>query len=218
MGEAAGQALDRRGINEDGVPLDKAADLQKKWKTKAGQLWHIGTHRLLCGDSTDPRDVMRLMGNERAVLFATDPPYAGGSPPQSWGNQGAANRDNDWSGKYVEAKSADVQNTEDSGLELYRGFVRMAIAHAITPAESLPPPLSLRQLRHNPLPDARPRVMLLARSVAIPFRAGRDARKAAPKPQVRAEPDSIQLTVVGVMVKFGGNSRPILTVLASIPV
>jgi hypothetical protein len=37
------------------------------------------------------------MNGERAVLFATDPPYAvgytGGSHPQSWGNRGAANRD-----------------------------------------------------------------------------------------------------------------------------
>ena len=69
---------------------------------------------------------MRLMNGERAVLFATDPPYAvgytGGSHPQSWGNRGAANRDKDWSGKYVEANSADVRNAEEAGVELYRGL------------------------------------------------------------------------------------------------
>jgi DNA modification methylase len=77
-----------------------------------------------------------LMDGERAVLFATDPPYAvgytGGSHPQSWGNKGVANRDKDWSGQYVEAQSADVRNSEESGVELYRGFVDIAIKHAIT--------------------------------------------------------------------------------------
>jgi YD repeat-containing protein len=68
----------------------------------------------------------------------TDPPYAvgytGGSHPQSWGNKGAANRDKDWSGQYVEATNADVKNTEQSGLELYRGFIDTAINYAITPS------------------------------------------------------------------------------------
>jgi DNA modification methylase len=76
------------------------------------------------------------MGGERAVLFATDPPYAigysGGSHPQSWGNQGAANKDKDRSGLYSEAKVADVENTEECGAQLYRAFVEVAIEHAIT--------------------------------------------------------------------------------------
>ena len=115
--------------------IDKAAELQKKWGVETGHLYQIGPHRLLCGDSTKPKDVVRLMNGERAGLFATDPPYAvgytGGSHPQSWANGGASNRDKDWSAQYVEAKSADVKNSEEAGVELYRGFINMAMKHAI---------------------------------------------------------------------------------------
>ena len=120
---------------EPPAQIDQAGELRKKWGTETGQLWRISTHRLLCGDATKAEDVVRLMAGERAVLFATDPPYSvgytGGSHPQSWGNKGAANRDKDWSGHYLEANGADVKNSEESGAELYRGFVDMAIRHAI---------------------------------------------------------------------------------------
>jgi len=43
--------------------------------SRTGDLWILGDHRLLCGDSTSAADVRRLMNGERAVLFATDPPY-----------------------------------------------------------------------------------------------------------------------------------------------
>jgi DNA modification methylase len=120
---------------EPPAQIDKAGELQKKWGTESCQLWRVGEHRLLCGDSSSADDVTRLMNGERAVLFATDPPYAvgytGGSHPQSWGNKGAANRNKDWSGEYLEANSADVKNSEGSGIKLYRGFVNIAIKHAI---------------------------------------------------------------------------------------
>jgi DNA modification methylase len=42
---------------------------------KAGDLWQLGQHRLLCGDSTEPGDVARLMAGEEAECLWTDPPY-----------------------------------------------------------------------------------------------------------------------------------------------
>jgi DNA modification methylase len=43
--------------------------------TKPGDLWIMGDHRLLCGSSTDVKDVARLMDGHQAQLLATDPPY-----------------------------------------------------------------------------------------------------------------------------------------------
>lgn len=44
-------------------------------KCKLGDLWQLGEHRLLCGDSTKEEDVKRLMGEEKADMVFTDPPY-----------------------------------------------------------------------------------------------------------------------------------------------
>ena len=40
-----------------------------------GELWRLGEHRLLCGDSTNADDVARVLAGEQATLLSTDPPY-----------------------------------------------------------------------------------------------------------------------------------------------
>ena len=55
--------------------IDRAEELNKTWRVTLGDLWLIGDHRLLCGDSTKKEDVARVMGGERAILMVTDPPY-----------------------------------------------------------------------------------------------------------------------------------------------
>jgi len=54
---------------------DEIPEPPKKPATRRGDLWLPGNHWLLCGDSTNPEDVTRLMDGKRAALFATDPPY-----------------------------------------------------------------------------------------------------------------------------------------------
>jgi len=61
---------------KDSPPLiDKADELQKKWKTELGQLWQLGEHQILCGDSIKDDDVKRLMGDDKATICWTDPPW-----------------------------------------------------------------------------------------------------------------------------------------------
>lgn len=44
-------------------------------RCKLGDIWQLGTHRLICGDSTDPAVIDRLMDGVKAKLLLTDPPY-----------------------------------------------------------------------------------------------------------------------------------------------
>ncbi len=55
--------------------IDRAEELNKKWQVKMGDLWQVGNHRLLCGDSTKAEDVERVMEGEKADILLTDPPY-----------------------------------------------------------------------------------------------------------------------------------------------
>lgn len=54
---------------------DEVPDVTGDPICKYGDLWQLGDHRLLCGDSTIFKDVQRLMNGEKAVMWQSDPPY-----------------------------------------------------------------------------------------------------------------------------------------------
>ena len=59
-------------ITEDEAPeVDKTNDPISKF----GQIWKLGRHRLMCGDSTSEENVKALLGGAKADLLLTDPPY-----------------------------------------------------------------------------------------------------------------------------------------------
>jgi DNA modification methylase len=60
---------------EDGFDAEAEAERITEPVTKTGDIWLLGKHRILCGDSTKREDVGRLIGSQKADLLLTDPPY-----------------------------------------------------------------------------------------------------------------------------------------------
>jgi DNA modification methylase len=56
-------------------PADAEPEPPRQAVTRPGDLWLLGEHRLLCGDSTDAATVARVMAADRATLLFTSPPY-----------------------------------------------------------------------------------------------------------------------------------------------
>lgn len=60
-------------VEEDNFDVDEA--LPEIPTTIAGQVYQLGNHRLMCGDSTHKEDILRLMNGYKADMLLTDPPY-----------------------------------------------------------------------------------------------------------------------------------------------
>jgi DNA modification methylase len=57
-------------VEEDDVP-----DVPEEAKSKLGEIYQLGNHRLMCGDATNIEDVEKLMDGQKADMYLTDPPY-----------------------------------------------------------------------------------------------------------------------------------------------
>jgi DNA modification methylase len=71
--------------------------------TKLGDIWQLGNHRLMCGDSTDANSVALLMDGKKADITFTSPPYNAANSPT----------EKDGSGKYVAGKNSDNKATAE---------------------------------------------------------------------------------------------------------
>lgn len=120
------------GGDDDEFDVEAALQPSQPAITQPGELLELGKHRLLCGDSTDPAQVQRLMMGARAMLFATDPPYLvnydGTNHPGAKSRARAKDKNKDWSGTY-----GITWDDADANPDLYEKFVSVATAHAIHP-------------------------------------------------------------------------------------
>ncbi len=72
---------DMSAMFDDVDIIDDAFDVQARTKkmtapiTAPGDVWQLGDHRLMVGDSTNPEDVAKLMGKDKADMIYCDPPY-----------------------------------------------------------------------------------------------------------------------------------------------
>jgi DNA modification methylase len=72
--------LDLTGFSKDLIIFPEEKDnevpnIPEKAKSKYGDIYILGKHRLLCGDATKKEDVEKLMNGEKADMVFTDPPY-----------------------------------------------------------------------------------------------------------------------------------------------
>ena len=71
---------------EDGLIDDDEIPEVKESKVKLGDIWKLGEHRIMCGDSTSVNDMDKLMKNKKAKLSFTSPPYNAGKSELLSGN------------------------------------------------------------------------------------------------------------------------------------
>lgn len=70
------EILDKeKDVVDDGFNVEEELKKIKKPKTKLGDIIHLGNHKVICGDSTDPNVLKRLLGKEKASMIYSDPIY-----------------------------------------------------------------------------------------------------------------------------------------------
>ena len=94
------------GVKEDDFDVD--AELQKPTVTRPGDVWTLGRHRLVCGDSTKAETFDLLMAGKKANLVVTDPPYN----VNYEGSAGKIKNDNMADGAFYNFLLAAFKNTE----------------------------------------------------------------------------------------------------------
>ena len=94
------------GVKED--DFDVAAELEKPTITKTGDIWTLGRHRLICGDSTKEETFQQLMAGKKVNLVITDPPYN----VNYEGSAGKIQNDNMADAAFYDFLLAAFQNTE----------------------------------------------------------------------------------------------------------
>tara|TARA_Y100001938_G_scaffold135340_1_gene196883 strand:- start:941 stop:2116 length:1176 start_codon:yes stop_codon:yes gene_type:complete len=97
---------EKQGLTDD----DAVPDTPEEPITKLGDIWQLGKHRLLCGDSTMEKNINDLFGEQKADLYLTDPPY-----------------NVDYVGKTKDALK--IQNDKQSDEE-FTAFLTKAFTHA----------------------------------------------------------------------------------------
>ena len=73
--ESYGFDIDLGEEEEPEIIEDEAPEAPEEAKSKPGEIYQLGNHRLMCGDSTNPEDVKKLTEGKKLDLLFTDPPY-----------------------------------------------------------------------------------------------------------------------------------------------
>lgn len=120
--ELDGEEIEQKEIVEDEIPENVET------KCKKGEIWQLGRHRLMCGDSTNAADVALLMDGQRADICFTSPPY---------------NVMAEFANKHIKDESAYLKNdtyeeySDDLSDEQYYEFLQNALNNALNNADDV---------------------------------------------------------------------------------
>ncbi len=98
-------------VDDDNFDVEKELEQIKVPVTKLGDLVRLGSHRIICGDSQDPKVIERLVGNEKMNLLSCDPIYNLGYDYSGKNNKyGAKVKDNRSDEEYRKFLKRSIQN------------------------------------------------------------------------------------------------------------
>ncbi|MBL0320595.1 MAG: site-specific DNA-methyltransferase [Alphaproteobacteria bacterium] len=118
--------------------INKIDVTHNKWNAQCGEVWLLGNHRIICGDSTDESVVQKVMNGVIPFLMVTDPPYGVKYNP-SWRNEAAKNCKAMWNNKSKDKNNVtavgevlnDSQSDWSEAWKLFQGDVAY-VYHAPT--------------------------------------------------------------------------------------
>lgn len=71
----AAEQPEQDGDSDADPQVDRAEELRQQWGVETGQLWQLGEHRIMCGDSANIDDATKVLDGQKADAMFTDPPY-----------------------------------------------------------------------------------------------------------------------------------------------
>lgn len=100
--------------NEERFDVEKAIR-EPKYDIKTGEIWKLGAHRLMCGDATNRLNIGNLLGNKKADMVFTDPPYGINYKSNSW----------DSKKREVQTKNTSKEIINDGSIETALDSIRL---------------------------------------------------------------------------------------------
>lgn len=123
---------------DDTFNVPKAIKEIKTPKTRPGDVWQLGDHMVMCGDSTEKDDVAKLMGKELADVIYCDPPYnigldynKGISTDGKYGGQYGGHTRREGDGRFPDLKYKGMKMTDSKKVGEYAKFIDLTIKNAL---------------------------------------------------------------------------------------
>ena len=118
----AAQKSDEEDASDTASETEKAEAEGYEPFSKFGQVWSLGSHRLMCGDCTDKKSVDILLDGNTPNLMITDPPYGVNYRPE-WRNEAAAKGQLAYGGRRIGLVTEDNRADWSEAWQMFKGDI-----------------------------------------------------------------------------------------------